>query len=128
VVEAVGHQVATMDDAIAVAAQHGTILYFGNPDEDYYPIRFGTMMDRNLTLRAGRTPRDARRQALRVAADYITRYRDLFDRYVTHVLPVAEAQTAFEMASRPASGQLKIVLQNTDRTTDDEVLGRSGAA
>jgi len=119
VVEAVGHQVGTMDDAIAVAAPGGTVLYFGNPDDDYYPIRFGTMMDRNLTLRAGRTPRDARREALRIAADYITRYRGLLDRYVTHVLRVDGAQTAFEMASRPAPGQLKIVLQNA---------GRSGAA
>ncbi|HSK96583.1 MAG TPA: zinc-binding dehydrogenase [Euzebyales bacterium] len=111
VVEAVGHQVGTMDDAIAVAAPGGTILYFGNPDDDYYPIRFGTMMDRSLTLRAGRTPRVARRQALISAADYITRYPRLFDRYITHVLPVTQAQTAFEMASRPTPGQLKIVLQ-----------------
>ena len=111
VVEAVGHQVGTMDDAIAVAAPGGTVLYFGNPDDDYYPIRFGTMMDRNLTLRAGRTPPDARREAVRMAADYITRYPGLLDRYVTHVLLVTEAQTAFEMASRPASGQCKIVLQ-----------------
>jgi L-iditol 2-dehydrogenase len=113
VIEAVGHQVGTMDDAIAVAAHEGTILYFGNPDDDYYPIRFGTMMDRNLTLRAGRTPRVARRQALLSAADYITRHPALFDRYITHVLSVTQAQTAFEMASRPAPGQLKIVLQTT---------------
>jgi hypothetical protein len=30
---------------------------------------------------------------------------------VTHVLPVTEAQTAFEMGSRPARGQLKVVLE-----------------
>jgi L-iditol 2-dehydrogenase len=115
VVEAVGHQVGTLDDAIAVAAPGGTILYFGNPDDDYYPIPLGTMMDRNLTLRAGRTPPDARREALRVAAAYITRYRGPLDRYVTSVLPVTEAQTAFQMASRPAPGQRKIVLQNRGR-------------
>lgn len=117
VVEAVGHQVGTMDDAIAVAAPGGTILYFGNPDDDYYPVRFGTMMDRNLTLRAGRTPPGARRQALRAAADHITSHRGLLDRYVTHVVPVTEAQTAYEMASRPAAGQVKIVLQGS--TGDD---------
>lgn len=110
VVEAVGHQVGTLEDAITVAASGGTILYFGNPDDVYYPIRFGTMMDKSLTLRTGRTAREDRRPALRLAESYIARHPDLPETYVTHVLPVTEAQTAFEMASRPAPGQLKIVL------------------
>lgn len=110
VVEAVGHQVGTLEDAITVAAPGGTILYFGNPDDTYYPIRFGMMMDKNLTLRTGRTAREDRRPALRLAEAYIARHPDLPRAYVTHILPVTEAQTAFEMASRPAPGQLKIVL------------------
>ncbi|MPZ89253.1 MAG: zinc-binding dehydrogenase [Nitriliruptorales bacterium] len=110
VVEAVGHQVGTLEDAITVAAPGGTVLYFGNPDDTYYPIRFGTMMDKNLTLRAGRTAREDRRPALRLAEAYIARHPGLPRACVTHVLPVTETQTAFEMASRPAPGQLKIVL------------------
>jgi len=113
VVEAVGHQVGTMDDAIAVAATNGTVLYFGNPDDLYYPVRFGTMMDRNLTLRAGRTPRPDRRGALRLAQSYAAKHPTLLDDYVSHVLPVSDAQRAYDMASRPAVGQRKIVLDAT---------------
>lgn len=113
VVEAAGHQVGTLDDAISVAAVDATILYFGNPDDDYYPVRFGTMMDRNLTLRAGRTPRSDRRAALRRAFAYVERYPALLDTYVTDVLPVSQAQAAFTKASKPAPGQLKIVLDAT---------------
>ena len=110
VVEAVGHQVGTLDDAISVAAVDATVLYFGNPDDEYYPIPFGTMMDRNLVLRAGRTPRPDRRAALRRAFDYVQRHPSLLDSYVTDVLPVSDAQEAYARASRPAPGQLKVVL------------------
>lgn len=110
VVEAVGHQVGTLEDAITVAAPDATILYFGNPDDVFYPVRFGTMMDKNLTLRAGRTASAERRAALGLAQAYVARHPELLDAYVTHVLPVGDAQTAYEMASRPAPGQLKIVL------------------
>ena len=111
VIEAVGHQVGTLDDAITVAAHNGTVLYFGIPDDPFYPVRFGPLMDKNLVLRFGRTPRSDRRQALREAAAYVTRHPDLPREYVTHVLPVTEAQAAFEMGSRPARGQLKVVLE-----------------
>lgn len=110
VVEAVGHQVGTMDDAISVAAPDARVLYFGNPDDQYYPIPFGTMMDRNLTLFAGRTPGPARRDALLRARSFLERHPRLMDRYVTDVLPVSDAQTAYLKASRPARGQLKVVL------------------
>ncbi|MBA3621507.1 MAG: zinc-binding dehydrogenase [Euzebyales bacterium] len=110
VVEAVGHQVGTMDDAISVAAPGGTVLYFGNPDDEYYPVRFGMMMDRNLTLRAGRTPGPDRRGALRRASAYAAHHPALLVDYVTDVLPASEAQAAYEKASRPAAGQLKVVL------------------
>lgn len=112
VIEAVGHQVGTMDDAVAVAAPEATVVYFGNPDDDYYPLPFGTMMDRNLTLRAGRTPPAGRRPALRLAAEYAARHPRLLDRYVTDVLPVAQAQSAYHLASRPAPGRLKVVLRD----------------
>ncbi len=110
VVEAVGHQVGTMDDAIAVTAPDGTVLYFGNPDDEYYPVRFGTLMDRNITLRAGRTPGRDRKAALERAKAYVARYPRLLETYVTDVLPIADVQAAYDRASRPSPGQLKVVL------------------
>ncbi|MPZ72617.1 MAG: zinc-binding dehydrogenase [Nitriliruptorales bacterium] len=113
VVEAIGHQVGTMDDAITVTAPDGTLLYFGNPDDDYYPVRFGTLMDRNITLRAGRTPRQDRRAALERAKAYVATYPRLLDAYVTDVLPITRVQAAYDKASRPTAGQLKVVLDGS---------------
>ncbi|MPZ59848.1 MAG: zinc-binding dehydrogenase [Propionibacteriales bacterium] len=113
VVEAVGHQVGTLDDGITAAAPGGTIVYFGNPDELYYPIRFGEMMDKHLTLQTGRTPVGERRDALRLAQKYVARYPDLPGEYVTDALPVSAAQAAYETASRPARGRLKVVIDGT---------------
>ena len=110
VVEAVGHQVGTLDDAVSVTAQGGRIVYFGNPDDAYYPIPFSRMMDRNHVLYTGRTPGPERRDALIRARAYLQQHPRLMDRYVTDVLPVSEAQTAYLKASRPAPGQLKVVL------------------
>jgi L-iditol 2-dehydrogenase len=110
VIEAVGHQIGTLEDAIAVAAPDAMIVYFGNPDDDYYPLHFGAMMDKRLTLQAGRTPIAARRAALRLAVGYLARYPELFASYVTNVLPVDRASQAYDLASRPAPGRLKVVL------------------
>ena len=114
VIEAVGHQVRTLEDAIAVAAPEGWIVHFGNTEsDDYYPLPLGVMMDKHLTLQAGRTPIPRRRDALRLALDYRERHPELFKAYVTDVLPVSEAQIAYERASRPAVDRLKVVLDGS---------------
>lgn len=110
VVEAVGHQVGTMQDAIDVVAPGGTVLYFGNPDDRYYPLDFGRMMDKDVTLIAGRTPQALRRQAVIRAQGYAERYPGMMRSYVTHALPIDQVQSAYELAARPAPGQMKVVL------------------
>lgn len=110
VVEAVGHQVGTLEDAVVAAAPEGRVVAFGNPDEVYYPLNFGAMMDKNLTLRAGRTPPSSRRHALELATAYADRHPGFLARYVSDVRPVSEAPEAYLRAARPRPGQLKIVL------------------
>ena len=44
VIEAVGHQVATLSHAIEAAAPGGTVFYFGVADDDSYPISMRTML------------------------------------------------------------------------------------
>jgi L-iditol 2-dehydrogenase len=111
VIEAVGHQVRTLEDAMRVAAPGATVVAYGNTDsEDRYPLPLGVMMDKYLTLQTGRTPIEQRRAALALAVDYLARYPGLFSTYVTDVWPVAEAPAAYELASRPAVGRLKVVL------------------
>ncbi|MGI9605761.1 MAG: zinc-dependent alcohol dehydrogenase [Acidimicrobiales bacterium] len=110
VVEVVGHQVGTLQDAITVAAPEGTVIYFGNPDDRYYPIDFGQMMDKHLILQTGRTPQKKRREAMIRAQEYALRYPDLFERYITHVFGLDELQTAYETAAEPSPDRLKVIL------------------
>lgn len=113
VVEVVGHQVGTLQDAITVAAPEGTIIYFGNPDDRYYPIDFGQMMDKHLILQTGRTPQKKRRDAMIRAQEYALRYPDLFESYITHVYGLDELQTAYEIAAKPSPGRLKVILDGS---------------
>lgn len=107
-IEAVGHQTATLNHAVRSTRPGGTILYFGIPDEDVYPIDMEAMVRRHLTLVAGVTRH--RRQALRAACDYAIRHPELHALLRTDVLPPSEAAAAFDLAGRPVIGQLKIVI------------------
>ena len=110
VIEVVGHQVGTLQDAISVCAPEGTIVYFGNPDDRFYPIDFGQMMDKNLILQTGRTPQKRRREAMIRAQEYALRYPDLFDSYITHVFGLEAVQEAYEIAAKPSPDRLKVIL------------------
>ena len=109
VVEAVGHQAATLNDAVAALAQQGTLLAFGVPDETHYAFAFAQFFRKNATLIGGIT--EDRTRSLGQARDYLRRYPELLEPYITDVFPVAEAQAAFELAVQPAAGRMKIVLE-----------------
>jgi threonine dehydrogenase-like Zn-dependent dehydrogenase len=108
VIEAVGHQVATLGHAIEAAAFGGTVFYFGVPDDDSYPISMRTMLRNNLTLKSGVTL--DRRRVLRKAGDFVRANPGLLGSYLTHTFGVEDVQAAFELASRPSPGRIKIAL------------------
>jgi L-iditol 2-dehydrogenase len=108
VVEAVGHQGGTLDDAVQAVAHGGRVLAFGVPDEPYYAFPFARFFRKNAILFGGVTL--DRRQSLAAARDYLGRFPELLDPYITDVFPVAEAQAAFMRAAHPAAGRLKVVL------------------
>ena len=108
VIEAVGHQVATLGHAIQAAAFGGTVFYFGVPDDDSYPISMRTVLRNNLTLKSGVTL--DRRRVLGRADDFARQHPELLERYITHALSVHDVQSAFELACRPAPERVKIVL------------------
>lgn len=110
VIEAVGHQVGTLTDAIAAVASSGTIFYFGVTDDDVYPVSLTSMLRKNLTLKSGYVSPPFRRAALATATDYLAAHPGLAEAYVTHVFGHREAEPAFRLAERPAPGQHKIVL------------------
>ncbi|MFV1361923.1 zinc-binding dehydrogenase [Mycolicibacterium elephantis] len=108
VIEAVGHQVATLGHAVEAAAPGGTIFYFGVPDDDSYPISMRTMLRNNLTLKSGVTL--DRRRMLSAADEFARQHPDLLPAYVTHKFGVDEVQAAFELACRPAPERVKIAI------------------
>jgi threonine dehydrogenase-like Zn-dependent dehydrogenase len=108
IVEAVGHQVRTLTDAIQAAGQGGQIFYFGIPDDPVYPMPMSDFLRKNLRLTSGVT-RD-RHDALQQASAYLARHPDLRRSYITDVFGVADAEQAYARAALPARGRLKVVL------------------
>jgi len=108
VIEAVGHQVATLGHAIDAAAPGGTVFYFGVADDDTYPISMRSMLRNNLTLKSGVT-RD-RRRVLELADKFVADHPGLLGSYLTHTFAVDEVQGAFELACRPDPERIKIAI------------------
>lgn len=111
VVEAIGHQVASLRVALEAAAFGGSVFYFGVPDDETYPVSMLTLFRKNLTLRAGWTM--DRYRVLQEAVRYLAAHPGLAEAYVSHVYKADEAQTAFEAACQPKAGQYKVVLDMT---------------
>ncbi|GAA2576759.1 zinc-binding dehydrogenase [Dactylosporangium fulvum] len=110
VVESIGHQVGTLTCAVDAVADGGLVYYFGVPDDLVYPVPMHTFFRKDLTLRAG-TTKD-RRRVLRLAQQYLREHPSILDAYVTHRLPMARVQDAYELAAAPRAGQLKVVLES----------------
>ncbi|MCT7659347.1 zinc-binding dehydrogenase [Mycobacterium deserti] len=108
VIEAVGHQVATLGHAIEAAAFGGTVFYFGVPDDDSYPISMRIMLRNNLTLKSGVTL--DRRRMLVAAGEFVRARPQLLPAYVTHTYGVDDVQDAFELACRPMPERIKIAI------------------
>jgi threonine dehydrogenase-like Zn-dependent dehydrogenase len=111
VIEAVGHQVATLNHAIEAAAPGGTVFYFGVADDDSYPISMRTMLRNNLTLKSGVTLE--RRRMLDVANKFAAEHPGLLARYLTHTFGIDDVQAAFELASRPVPERVKIAINES---------------
>ena len=111
VVEAVGHQISTLQPALDAVGPGGQLFYFGVPDDPVYPFDMMTFLRKNLTLRAGVTLE--RRRVLTEAGTYLAAHPELRECYVSHVHPVGDVQAAFDAAITPRPGQLKIAVDMT---------------
>jgi len=116
IVEAVGHQVSTLQDAVSAVGECGRIFYFGVPDDDIYPINMQRLIRSNLTLMSGGTLE--RPRVLAEAEQYLRQFPELVGSLITHRFGRADVQRAFEVAVTPAAGRLKVVLC-LDRTSED---------
>jgi len=108
VIEAVGHQVATLGHAIEATAPGGTIFYFGIADDDTYPINMRSVLRKNLTLKSGVTL--DRRRMLELAGKFAADHPELLGSYLTHTFGVDDVQGAFELACRPIPERAKIAI------------------
>ncbi|BBY39622.1 alcohol dehydrogenase [Mycobacterium mantenii] len=108
VIEAVGHQVATLNHAIDAAAPGGTVFYFGVADDEMYPISMRAMLRNNLTLKSGVTL--DRRRMLELAGKFAAEHPWLLGAYLTHTFGIDEVPDAFDLACRPVAERIKIAI------------------
>jgi L-iditol 2-dehydrogenase len=109
VVEAVGHQQGTIRDAIRSVANGGYVLGFGAADDSEYAIPYAEMYERGITLSSGRTL-DGWVDVLNEGRDYLIAHRQDFAGYLTHVVPIDDAQTAYALYARPQTSRIKVAL------------------
>ena len=117
-IEAVGHQIQTLNDCIQLVRMRGEILAFGVPDQRIYDLEFETFFRKNAVLRAVVTP---------PWSAYLVKARDLFleekvelSALVTHRFPIMAATQAFELYVRRGDAIIKSVLHAPFGGTDVE--------
>jgi threonine dehydrogenase-like Zn-dependent dehydrogenase len=111
-IEAVGHQMETINDCLGLVKYRGTVLAFGVPDQPIYAIEYETFFRKNATLIACVTPN---------WSDYLAKSRDIFlesrdelEALVTHRFPIREAVQAFTMYEKHENGIIKALINMTD--------------
>jgi L-iditol 2-dehydrogenase len=109
IIEAVGHQVTTLQDAVSSVADGGRIFYFGVPDDEIYPINMQRLLRGNLTLTSGTTLE--RQRVLAEAEQYLGKFPEIVSALITHRFSRADVQRAFEVAVTASTSRLKVVLR-----------------
>jgi L-iditol 2-dehydrogenase len=111
-IEAVGHQMETLNDCLALVRQQGTVLAFGVPDQPVYAIEYESFFRKNAHLVACVTPD---------WSEYLAKSRDVFllacqelVALITHRFPVRAAGDAFTMYERHEGGILKAVIDMSE--------------
>jgi L-iditol 2-dehydrogenase len=107
-IEAVGHQMDTLNDCLDLVCQRGTVLAFGVPDHQVYAIEYETFFRKNAHLVAAVTPG---------WSEYLVKARDLFlenrpalEKLVTHRLSIQDAAKVFTLYERHEDGILKALM------------------
>jgi len=108
VFEAVGHQTETINQCLDLLKRDGTILAFGVPDDDIYPIRFANLFSKNIRL-IGSVGPDVQND-YPLAMDMIAQGRIDVSPMITHEIPFAQVQQGFEIALHKTDNAIKIVL------------------
>ena len=112
IIEAVGHQMETLNDCFELVEKRGTVLAFGVPDQPVYAVEYETLFRKNLQIIASVTP---------VWSEYLVKAREEFlsareelGRLVTHRFPIREAGQAFSLYESHAEGIIKALIDMSD--------------
>lgn len=107
-VEAVGHQMDTLNDCLELVRKFGTVVAFGVPDHHVYAIEYETFFRKNAHLVASVTPDWS--EYLEKACDLYVEHREELESFITHRLLIQEARRAFELYERHEERIVKVVL------------------
>lgn len=109
VLEMVGHNKTTINDAMELAACAGTVVAFGVPDDRIYDtFEFSLFFRKNITLVASVIPDPG--TDFPDAVRLIESGRFSTEGYLTHTMPLSDLQRAFEMAADYKDGVVKLVV------------------
>jgi L-iditol 2-dehydrogenase len=110
-IEAVGHQMETLNDSFELVRKKGTVVAFGVPDQHVYAVEFETFFRKNLELLAVVTPDWS--SYLEKARDVFTGHREELATLITHRFPIRDAEKAFSLYERHDDGILKALVNAT---------------
>jgi L-iditol 2-dehydrogenase len=104
-IEAVGHQMDTLNDCLELVQKRGTVVAFGVPDHPVYALEYEIFFRKNAILMATVTPEW--KEYLLKAQDLFLENRDALSKLITHRFPIRESEKAFEMYERHEDGIIK---------------------
>ena len=109
-VEAVGHQTETIAECAALLKRGGTLLAFGVPDDDIYPMPFREMFSKNLTVIHSVGPEV--QPDFSLAMDFIVQGRIDVSPILTHDFPFTEEglHQAYDAFIERKDGAVKAVI------------------
>jgi L-iditol 2-dehydrogenase len=111
-IEAVGHQMDTLNDCFELVQKRGMVVAFGVPDHAQYTIEYEIFFRKNLHLVAVVTPEW--REYLAKARDCLLAHRSELQSLITHRFPIGEARQAFALYESHAAGVIKVGLDGSD--------------
>lgn len=106
VVEAVGHREQRLNDCFQLVRYGGDILFFGVPRKQIDEVHWRVMFDKNASVHTSIGPSFERDFPL--AMRWIAEQRVDVTPVITHRLPVAEIQEAFDLFADRRDGALKV--------------------
>jgi len=107
-IEAVGHQMDTINDCLELVRKYGTVVAFGVPDHPVYALEYEIFFRKNAQLIATVTP--DWKEYLAKAQEVFQANKDELSRLVTHRLPIRDAEKAFILYERHEDGMIKAAL------------------